>query len=421
MKYSNPTSIQFVTSSKNTLFYLFCIFSLLLPYRELAQNANSVSESNNSIIMGAERTELYFPLLKDKKVAVVTNATGVIRKQNTYVHIIDSMLSAKIQVVKVFAPEHGFRSDADAGQTIHQQIDEKTQLPILSLYGTHKKPTKEDLHQVDIVVFDIQDVGVRFYTYISTLHYVMEACAEQNIPLIVLDRPNPNAHYIDGPVLQPEFKSFVGMHPVPVVYAMTIGEYAQMINGEHWLSGEVNTTLKVIPMRHYSHSSRISLLIQPSPNLPNQKAINLYPSLCFFEGTSVSVGRGTPYPFQTFGSPYLPPTEFEFTPHPSFGAKNPLWNGKKCSGYNLQDTPYLNQLSLHWIIDAYRKYSQPKKFFTKSGRFFDLLAGNSTLRSQIEAGLNEEDIRKSWQNDLKSFKKIRKKYLIYKNETYDYN
>lgn len=415
MKYSNSTSTLFVCWLKNTF---FC--SLFLFFQCAAQKNTSLERETSSyqigqIRTGAEQTERYFPLLKEKKVAVVTNSSGIIARRNrTYTHLIDTLLSRGIQVVKVFAPEHGFRGTADAGAIVTHQVDEKTQLPILSLYGKHKKPSPSQLKDVDIVLFDLQDVGVRFYTYISTLHYVMEACAEANIPIIVLDRPNPNAHYIDGPVLQPEFKSFVGMHPVPVVYGMTIGEYAQMINGEKWLNNGIQAHLKVIPLEHYTHTKTYSPPVKPSPNLPNEKAINLYPSLCFFEGTNVSVGRGTPFPFQIFGSPYLHRTNFSFTPSPTEGAQNPIWNAKKCWGKNLQNEPYLSEIQLKWLISAFQQTAQVKtSFFLNSGRLFDLLAGTDQLRKQIQQGVPIEDIKKSWQPGLREFQKTRQKYLIY--------
>lgn len=361
--------------------------------------------------VGANRTSIYFPLLQDKKIGVVANQTSVIFKNDkSYTHLVDSLFSLNISVKKVFAPEHGFRGDADAGELIKDGIDVKTGIPIISLYGENKKPTNEQLSGIDIVVFDIQDVGVRFYTYISTLHYVMEACAENNIPLIVLDRPNPNAHYIDGPVLDMKHQSFVGMHPIPVVYGMTIGEYAIMINGENWLKNQITCDLIVVPISNYSHEIPYSLSIKPSPNLPNYQSINLYPSLCFFEGTNVSVGRGTDMQFQIYGSPFLAMNSFSFTPQPNYGAKSPPHQGVECYGEDLRFYPKLNELNLTWLRDAYSLSLDSNVFFND---FFKKLAGNDELQQQIEQGVSIEEIKESWEKDLKSFKKIRKKYLLY--------
>ncbi len=367
---------------------------------------------------GAERTNLYLELLKNKNVAIVGNQTSIIKsKRNINVHIVDSLLSSGIKIQKVFAPEHGFRGKVDAGEVVKDGKDTKTGLPIISLYGKNKKPTIAQLKNIDILLFDIQDVGVRFYTYISTLHYVMEACAELNIPVIILDRPNPNGHYIDGPVLEIAHESFVGKHPVPVVYGMTIGEYGQMINGEKWLKNGVQCNLKVIPLEDYTHQSEYNLPLKPSPNLPNSKSINLYPSLCFFEGTYVSVGRGTNLQFQIVGSPYhqLKKYSFKYTPLPNEGAKYPKHNNKVCYGYNLKSEKKLNKLNLEWLLDFYQEHKNLpiKKSFFKSNRFFTKLAGTTKLQQQIEQGLSEQEIRKTWQKDLVLFKKMRAKYLIY--------
>jgi uncharacterized protein YbbC (DUF1343 family) len=354
--------------------------------------------------------------LKGKRVAVVANQTSVIktgdRRQETfeYVHLVDSLISLKINVKKVFAPEHGFRGKADAGEVVKDGMDTKTNLPIISLYGKNKKPSKEQLAGIDVVVFDIQDVGARFYTYISTLHYVMEACAEAKIPVIVLDRPNPNGHYIDGPVLEAEHTSFVGMHPVPVVYGMTIGEYAKMINGEQWLANGIKAKLTVIPLKNYTHQSQYSLPIKPSPNLPNDQAINLYPSLCFFEGTNVNAGRGTDMQFQVYGSPYLSEKgPFSYTPSPNEGAKYPKHAYMICYGEDLRNQPRLSALDLSWISKA-RQQNTTKNFFNN---FFTKLAGTTKLQFQLEGQVAEEDIRRTWQEGLNEFKLIREKYLIY--------
>ncbi|UKM66115.1 DUF1343 domain-containing protein [Flavobacteriaceae bacterium GSB9] len=387
---------------------------------------------DTNIIVGANQTKLYLPLLKGKRVGVVANQTSVIFKEKDSLfwsdpetgetgfekfifrntHLVDSLLSLQVDVKKVFAPEHGFRGKADAGEAVKDGIDMRTNLPIVSLYGNNKKPSKEQLQDLDVMVFDIQDVGARFYTYISSLHYVMEACAEQNIPILILDRPNPNGHYIDGPVLEMEHRSFVGMHPIPVVHGMTIGEYAKMINGEKWLNNGVQCDLTVIPVKNYSHDSFYSLPIKPSPNLPNDTSINLYPSLCFFEGTNVSAGRGTETQFQIFGSPFLDTELFryQFTPKPNEGSKYPKHQGELCKGKDLTDSEYLKALNLNWLIEAYNHTSDKSDFFNN---FFVKLAGTAKLQQQIESGLSEEIIKASWQSGLENFKKTRKTYLLY--------
>jgi uncharacterized protein YbbC (DUF1343 family) len=372
-------------------------------------------KQTQGIQTGAENYTAYLPLLKDKKVGIVTNQTGVLNyyspeETQVNLNIVDFLLAKKINLQKIFAPEHGFRGTADAGEHVVDGKDTKTGLPIISLYGDNKKPKAEQLAGVDILIFDLQDVGARFYTYISSLHYVMEACAENNIRLIVLDRPNPNGSIVDGPILEKEFTSFVGMHPVPLLHGMTIGEYAQMINGEKWLKNEVKCKLIVIPCLNYKHDMFYSLPIKPSPNLPNDQAINLYASLCLFEGTNVSVGRGTEKQFQIYGSPFLPKTEFSFTPIPNFGAKDPLYKNQLCYGEDLTKAAKVSKLELKWIIKAYNETSDKTKFFNP---FFTKLAGTKKLQQQIEAGTSDADIRKSWEKGLKDFKEIRKKYLIY--------
>ncbi|WP_348668904.1 DUF1343 domain-containing protein [uncultured Polaribacter sp.] len=365
---------------------------------------------------GAERTAVYLKLLKGKQVAVVANQTSVLEKKarssskRAFTHVVDSLLSLQIHIKKVFAPEHGFRGKADAGEIIRDGFDTKTGLPIVSLYGENKKPSAGHLKGIDVVVFDIQDVGARFYTYISSLHYVMEACAELNIPVLILDRPNPNAHYIDGPILKMKHSSFVGMHKVPIVYGMTIGEYGQMINGENWLKNGVKCDLTVIPIENYTHQTFYSLPIKPSPNLPNDISINLYPSLCFFEGTSVSVGRGTAMQFQVYGSPFLTKNAFSFKPQANEGAKYPKYKNKICFGEDLRTAERLNKLDLSFLIKAYEQNSS-KAFFNS---FFTKLAGTEKLQQQVENGLSEKRIRNSWRKGLSTFKKTRSKYLIYK-------
>ena len=397
--------------------YLFFALFLVFHLSSCAQKHNT-----NVVLTAADQTASHLHLLKGKKIVVVANQTSVIsnkrnfnthKKSNVnkeYVHLIDSLLSLGIHIKKVFAPEHGFRGKADAGELVEDGIDHATGLPIISLYGKNKKPSKEQLKDIDLVLFDIQDVGTRFYTYISTLHYVMEACSESDIPLVVLDRPNPNGHYIDGPVLTKEHQSFVGMHPVPVVYGMTIGEYARMINGERWLSDGIKAKLTVIPLKNYTHQTRYSLPIKPSPNLPNDQAINLYPSLCFFEGTNVSAGRGTDMQFQIYGSPYLSNNlTFSFNPSPNQGAKYPKHSYMICYGEDLRKTPRLNTLNLSWLIKAYEQ-NTTKNFFNQ---FFTKLAGTNKLQSQLERRLTEKAIKQSWKEALDQFKLIRKNYLIY--------
>ncbi|MGE4347246.1 MAG: exo-beta-N-acetylmuramidase NamZ domain-containing protein, partial [Flavobacteriaceae bacterium] len=325
-------------------------------------------------------------------------------------HLVDFLIENKINIQKIYAPEHGFRGTADAGELIKDGKDTKTGLPIISLYGNNKKPTKEQLSGIDIMIFDLQDVGARFYTYISSLHYLMEACAQNNIPLIVLDRPNPNGNIIDGPTLEKEHTSFVGMHPIPVLHGMTIGEYAQMINGEKWLKNGIQCDLTVIECVNYKRDMDYSLPIPPSPNLPNDKSISLYASLCFFEGTNVSVGRGTDKQFQVFGSPFLKNMNFKFIPKPNLGAKDPMHNGKECLGKDLSQEKNIERLELKWLIEAYNNTQDKNKFFNN---FFVKLAGTKKLQQQIEQGLSEDEIRKTWEEDLQKFKEIRKKYLIY--------
>ncbi|UFH45406.1 DUF1343 domain-containing protein [Flavobacterium galactosidilyticum] len=377
----------------------------------LQLNNNQYVFKNNTteIITGADNYQKYLPLLKDKKVGIVTNQTGIL-SDNT--HLVDFLLEKKIAIQTIFAPEHGFRGTADAGEHVVDGKDPKTGLSIISLYGDNKKPKPAQLANLDVMVFDLQDVGARFYTYISSLHYVMEACAENGIPLIILDRPNPNGSIADGPLLEKEFTSFVGMHPIPLLHGMTIGEYGQMINGQKWLKNAAQCKLTVIPCINYNRKMQYSLLVKPSPNLPNDQSINLYASLCLFEGTNVSVGRGTEKQFQIYGSPSLAKKSFDFsfTPKPNFGAKDPMHNGKECFGEDLTSYPKLTQLELKWVIKAYQNTTDKTKFFNA---FFTKLAGTKKLQQQIENGVSENKIRQSWQKDLTAFKKMRTKYLIY--------
>lgn len=364
------------------------------------------------ITVAAELTSDYVPLLRGKKVAIVGNQTSVVGN----VHLVDTLLASGIEVKKIFCPEHGFRGDSEAGAKVSSETDRVTGLPIISLYGKTKKPSVGDLKGIDVVVFDIQDVGARFYTYISTLHYVMEACAENSVTVMVLDRPNPNGFYVDGPVLNPEFKSFVGMHPVPIVHGMTIGEYARMIKGERWINKADSCRLQVIKMHGYTHDSLYALPVAPSPNLQNMNAIYLYPSICCFEGTTVSVGRGTAMPFEIIGTPAFSKHDFYFIPHPIAGAsQNPLHNGQKCYGLNLENAGSeivtSKKLNLAYLMTMYR-YSRKKDFFLKNN-FFNLLMGNDLLMKQIKSGASEKEIRDSWEPALSQFKSMRQKYLIY--------
>ncbi|MFH2141202.1 MAG: DUF1343 domain-containing protein [Bacteroidota bacterium] len=369
------------------------------------------------VITGAERTKIFLPYLENKYVAIVSNQTSMI---NNY-HTVDSLISMGVNLIKIFCPEHGFRGDADAGEIVKDYVDEKTGLKVVSLYGNNKKPTNEQLSDIDVIIFDLQDVGARFYTYISTLHYIMESCAENDIELIIFDRPNPNGFYVDGPVLDMKFTSFVGMHPVPVVHGMTIGEYAQMINGEKWLNDSIQCKLKVIACENYDHKMKYELPVRPSPNLPNSRSVELYPSLCLFEGTDISVGRGTEMQFQVIGHPKLKDVadmNFSFIPSPNAGAKNPVHNGKNCYGYDLRskeeefsDTATLN---LNYLLYVYEKFPDKKNFFLKNN-MFNLLAGNDILKQQIISGKTDDEIHLSWKANLEKFKKIRKKYLIYKD------
>jgi uncharacterized protein YbbC (DUF1343 family) len=397
---------------KNTYFFLF--FSLFFSLISCGQSktSNIAANSAHEIETAAQQTNLYIHLLANKNIAVVANQTSVIFKENktNYTHLVDSLLQLNMHVKKVFSPEHGFRGQADASEQVADGVDEATGVPIYSLHGKNKKPTAEELDGIDVVVFDIQDVGVRFYTYISTLHYTMEACAENNIPLIVLDRPNPNGHYIDGPTLEIEHKSFVGMHPVPLVYGMTIGEYAQMINGEGWLKNNITCELTVIPLKNYTHNSSYSLPIRPSPNLPNDNAINLYPSLGFFEGTPINAGRGTEHQFQQYGAPFFPKSEFSYIPEPNFGSKHPKHEGKLCYGVNLENTPKLTNVTVEWLKDAYEKTPKTETFF---GSTFTIHAGTKKLENQLKEGKLASEIHDSWQPQIEAFKKVRARYLIY--------
>jgi uncharacterized protein YbbC (DUF1343 family) len=377
--------------------------------------SSSLICQQNEMLTGAERTSYYLPLLKGKNIGLVVNQTSIIGK----VHLVDSLIQMGLNVKKIFAPEHGFRGNADAGEKISDSKDAKTGVLIISIYGSKKAPEKADLEGIDILIFDIQDVGTRFYTYISTLHYVMLSCADNNVPLIVFDRPNPNGHFIDGPMLDLAYQSFVGMHPIPVVHGMTIGEYAQMINGENWLGDNKRTNLQVVSCLNYKHSDIYNLPIPPSPNLPNMRSIYLYPSICYFEGTQISLGRGTNKQFQVLGAPNLNAGDFTFTPEPKPGAMNPPQLGKLCRGMDLSGLQELQikakkTIDLSYLIQIYRDYPDKESFFLP-GMFFDKLAGSSKLREMIQSGYSEQQIKDTWQPGLNQFKKLRKKYLIYED------
>lgn len=396
----------------------FLFFSCHATEKETtAQPVTATAPQEERTLAGAERFDQYLDKLKGKNIGMVVNQTSLVGTPYKETHLVDSLVKLKIAVKKIYTPEHGFRGTADAGEKIKSGVDEKTGLPIVSLYGNNKKPTPENLEGVDIILFDVQDVGARFYTYISTMHYVMEACAENNKELIVLDRPNPNGFYVDGPVLDTAHRSFVGMHPVPVVHGMTIGEYAQMLNGEKWLKNGVQCKLTVIPCANYDHNILYKVRMKPSPNLPNMTAIYLYPSLCFFEGTPLSLGRGTDKPFQVIGHPDVASQGFSFTPQSMEGAKEPPLKGKLCYGIDLSALrkDYFQarkSINIEWLIEFYKKFPDKSKFFTP---FFTKLAGTTQLQKQIEAGKSEEEIRASWMVGIEQFKAIRKRYLLYQD------
>ena len=412
---------------------VFIYLPLALNFNVIAQSPNHqiTKSSNHQIITGAERMEVYLPMLKGKAVAVFANQTSMVK--NT--HLVDTLIKCGINVVKIFGPEHGFRGTADAGEHVDNAADKKTGISVISLYGDHKKPTAEDFKGIDVLVFDIQDVGVRFYTFISSLEYFLEAALENHKPLLILDRPNPNGFYVDGPVLDKKFKSFIGMQSIPIVYGMTMGEYALMLAGEKWLSPKANainvynvstqpTTdtpfhVQIIKCKNYNHNSKYILPVNPSPNLREIQSIYLYPSTCFFEGTVLSEGRGTDKPFQIFGHPSLPNTLFAFTPQPNAGAKSSKCFYQQCYGWNESGTTdevlkkLDNKIQLTYVLQAYKLFPGKDSFFLKNN-FFNKLAGNDVLMKQIKEGKTEAEIRKSWEPGLINFKKIRKKYLLYK-------
>lgn len=365
------------------------------------------SVQKSPVQVGADQLDLLLPKLRNKNIALVVNHTSLVGQT----HLTDTLKSSGITIKKVFAPEHGFRGSAADGEKVKDGIDTKTGLPVVSLYGSNRKPTAEQLADVDLVIFDIQDVGTRFYTYISTMHYVMEACAEQGKKLIILDRPNPNGNYVDGPLLVSSLKSFVGMHPIPIVHGLTVGELAQMINGESWLEKGLKCDVEIIPIKNWIHQDFYSLPVRPSPNLPNDQAVKLYPSLCLFEGTVISVGRGTQMPFLVLGNPEFKDMPYSFTPKAIPGmSNNPPHEGKVCYGLDLSTVPVEPRINLRYLLEFYKKYSDKEKFFIGS---FNRLAGTTVLQQQIKDGLTEEQIRATWQKDLEVFKEKRKKYLLY--------
>ncbi len=384
---------------------------IIIYFLILAFISSSCISPEKSPVPGANQIDQYKHLIGYNSVAVVANQTSMVGKK----HLVDTLLSIGVKVDVIFAPEHGFRDLADAGDQIGDGKDIETGVRIISLYGGHLKPTPEDLKGIDFVLFDIQDVGVRFYTYISTLHNVLEACAENNVECIVLDRPDPNGFYFDGNIADTSYRSFVGMDPIPVVHGMTVGEYARMLNGEGWLKNGVKCRLSVIKCKDYTHNTLYELPVKPSPNLPNQNSIYLYPSTCWFEGTNISLGRGTSYPFQVYGSPKLPDTGFSFTPESVPGAKNPPLLGEKCFGVDLRNAIAdkivpSGKVNLEWVIDAYNRYPDKENFFIP---YFDVLACGPTLREQIQKGMSAEEISDSWKDGLNKFGKIRQKYLLY--------
>lgn len=409
-----------------------CLFALLCNCTMVQSQSTEKQAAGSAVIPGAERMDVYLPMLKGKSVAVFANQTSLVNKT----HLVDTLIASGINVVKIFGPEHGFRGDADAGEHVKDAKDKKTGIPVISLYGSHKKPTPEDVKDVDVLIFDIQDVGVRFYTFISSLQYYLEAALENHKPLLILDRPNPNGFYVDGPVLDMKFKSFVGMQPIPIVYGMTIGEYALFLAGENLLSKEANSInaynittnptvdtpfhVQVIKCKNYDHNTKYELPVMPSPNLKTMQSIYLYPSTCFFEGTVMSEGRGTDKPFQIFGHPALPKNLYSFTPKPNAGAKNSKCFYQKCYGWKLTGSNKEilkivdNRIQLKYLLRAYELFPGKDSFFLKTN-FFNKLAGNDILMQQIKAGKTEVQIRESWKPELEKFKAIRKKYLLYED------
>lgn len=387
-------------------------FSVLLIAGCIPSKPTAGVQKISQVQCGADRIDVILKKIEGKRVGVFVNHTAVLGSVSNGVHLVDTLKRAGVQLVKIFSPEHGFRGDADAGEDVANSTDPRSGIPIVSLYGPNKKPKPEVLKDLDVILFDMQDVGARFFTYISSLHYLMEACAEQGKKVIILDRPNPNGEMVDGPVLDKAFKSFVGMHPIPVTHGMTLGEYAQMINGEGWLEGGKKCALEVITMKGWKHGDAYAVPNKPSPNLPNDHAIKLYPSTCFFEGTVLSIGRGTKNPFEVAGHPNLKGIyDFSFTPVSIPGmAKSPLLENQTCYGIDMRGEPVPHRIELKYLITAYRNFPDKEKFFNS---YFEKLAGNNLLREQIKQGLDEEQIRETWKPGLEAFRAVRKKYLLY--------
>lgn len=390
-----------MASKQNILFLL--IIAIFNPLKAICQT------ENNAISTGAEQPELYLSFLEQKNITLMVNQSSVVDS----IHLVDFLISKKINITKIFAVEHGFRGNTANGEEFKSTYDSLTGLPIISLYGEKKKPDEEDLKGIDLVIFDLQDVGCRFFTYISSMHYLMESCAENNVELLILDRPNPNGDYVDGPVLQPNLQSFIGIDPIPIVHGCTVGELALMINNEGWLTNKMKCRLKIIPVKNYTHKTKYELSIKPSPNLPNHTAIRLYPSLCLFEATNVSIGRGTLFPFQVIGYPGCPTGNFTFTPATISGmTNNPLHENKECTGIDLREIPTPPKLTLSYFIQ-YAALFDNKNNFWKNKRWIELLTGNKNFYQQINEGWTEEQIKTTWKNDLEKYKLIRKKYLLY--------
>ncbi len=394
---------------KPALFIITFLLHLTACQSQVSETSHQepeVQAPTPDLVLGAEKLDAYLPLIRDKSLALVVNHTSMVGST----HLVDTLKNLGMNISKVFAPEHGFRGAQEAGETVQNSIDQKTGLPIVSLYGSNKKPSGEQLEDVDLVLFDIQDVGVRFYTYISTMSYVMEACAENQKNVLVLDRPNPNGDYVAGPILQPDQKSFVGLHPLPIVHGLTVGELAGMINGEGWLKDGIECDLQVIPMDHYHHNLRYELPIKPSPNLPNYQSIRLYPSLCLFEGSQISIGRGTQFPFQVYGHPGFSDSSFSFTPVAIPGMdQNPKHKDQVCGGQDLREISP-PQFTLRYLLQAFSDFEDKQAFFKN---YFHLLAGNETLMEQIQSGMTEDQIRASWEEDLADYRQSRKSYLLY--------
>ncbi|MEJ6777502.1 MAG: DUF1343 domain-containing protein [Crocinitomicaceae bacterium] len=416
MKYSNDKLKPSFRLKYTKVLCLKSIFFLLVASCSFGQPIDNdysavdpIKTIEKAIVVGAQKLDGILSLLDNKSVGVVGNQSSLVDG----IHLVDTLLHSGIKVKRIFSPEHGFRGDADAGEHISSQTDKKTGLSIVSLYGKNKKPHPSQLIGLDVLIFDIQDVGVRFYTYISTLHYVMEACAENHITLIILDRPNPNGHYIDGPILDPTYKSFVGMHPIPIVHGMTIAEYARMINGEKWLKNKIQCDLTVVSCDNYSHSRNYSLPVPPSPNLRSDISIQLYPSLCLLESTTVTLGRGTSSPFECYGHPDFLKTEFAFIPRSGPGSKKPKHQDKLCNGFYLNNSNYerMYKLDLSFMLNAKKQLNG--KLFVDRSKFFNLLAGNNILLQQVESGMSEDEIRATWKEGLDEFSLVRAKYLMY--------